>query len=111
MPPREVVVDVAELAATRRESELELDAIEWTEPSPAPALTAPATQSEFYCRDETTGELIEAGKYFRRICEARLADPAWWEEQRLKRAARNQARLDRIAERRKRKGKVHETLI
>ena len=87
---------------------LKVSDFEWTpagngveEPPPAPAL---AVKTTFYCRDEN-GQLVEAGLYFEHLYEKRMNDPAWWEEQRRKQAAKAERRKARLAERRQRKVK------
>jgi hypothetical protein len=88
---------------------------EWQDTvQPAPELETQTVQpstptkpigTTFYCRD-ADGNLVEAGLYFQRRFDALMVDPAWIADQARRqeeRAARNQARLDRIAERQKRK--------
>jgi hypothetical protein len=72
--------------------------------APVPAAPKP-TKPIFYCRDEN-GQLVEAGLYFERLFDARLADPAWHAEQERKlaeKAERRRQREERLAERQKRK--------
>jgi len=82
---------------------------EWTrvQPPAEPTPTAPM-ETEFYCRD-ANGQLVEAGEFFKRYAEGLLADPRWQaeNERRAKeKAARSQARLERIEERRRSKEEV-----
>ena len=72
---------------------------------------APKVETVFYCRDEN-GQLIEAGLFFERLWDKRLADPVWMaafhkenDRKQAEKAARRKAREERLAERRKRKEK------
>jgi hypothetical protein len=78
---------------------------EWT---PIEEMPTP-TKTEFYCRDEN-GVLVEAGEFFKRKYDALLATPGWLEELTKKnmeaKEARQRAREERIAERKRRERKA-----
>jgi hypothetical protein len=69
---------------------------EWSEPRPQPS--GPV----FFCRDET-GQLVEAGEYFRRYVESIAADPTFPVRMEQRKREKQAAVAARRAERKERR--------